>query len=347
MSTQKLSASKSNVFLIHLENKNGLSAGIITAGGRLVYLKVPDKHNKLIDVVAAYAHIDDYEKTGNPYFGAIIGRVSNRIRNAVFTFENKRYKLEANNDNNCLHGGLKGFQTANWAIISETETSVILQHISQSGEGGFPGKLTVNAKFELTDENEFVVEFTYFANEATPVSLTYHPYFNLTGYSEPTILNHELQLNCNSYLPLDKDFTCNNQANEVTNTPFDFQTKQVLKIPLSVENEQLKLAYGFDHNFNINNYNGEIAEAACLYSAFSGIEMKIYTDYPGIQVYTSNYDESQVPGKNKEQFSKHHSICLEPQFFPNSANFSVPYSPYIQANKNYKKTICYKFSNKN
>jgi len=345
MSTQNLSASKSNVFLIHLENKNGLSAGIITAGGRLVYLKVPDRNSNLIDVVAAYTHANDYEKAGNPYFGAIIGRVSNRIRNAEFTFENNRYTLEANNDKNCLHGGLNGFQTINWTIIEETGSAAILQHISPAGTGGFPGELTVNAKFELTDNNEFIVEFTYFADETTPVSLTYHPYFNLTGYREPTVLNHELQLNSTGYLPLDKDFTCNNEAYEVTNTPFDFQTEKLLKTALSAENEQLKLAHGFDHNFIVKNYNGEITEVASLYAAFSGIALKVYTDYPGIHVYTSNYDESRVPGKNKEEFSKHHSICLEPQFFPNSSNYPVPYSPYIQANKNYKKTICYKFSN--
>ncbi|MGE5499825.1 MAG: aldose epimerase family protein [Syntrophothermus sp.] len=315
------------VFIYRLTNKNGLSADIIDYGGILVRLTAPDKNGKFSDVVLGYNSLEDYITKNSAYFGAIIGRYSNRIANGSFSLNGEIYNLAKNNDPNgipcSLHGGITGFDSVLWKSEAFTEESVPtlkLEYESPDGEEGYPGTLQLRVIYRLTDENELEIEYSAVTDKATPVNLTNHSYFNLKGEGSGDILGHILKLNADSITPVDKGLIPTGEFNRVENTPFDFTEEHAIGERINTENDQLKIAAGYDHNWVLNKNGSELSLAASLYEPESGRFLEVLTTEPGIQFYSGNFLNDSFIGKSGRTYGFRNGLALETQHFPDSPN---------------------------
>lgn len=308
------------VKLYTLTNANGMEVGVINYGGIIVSLKVPDKKGVFEDVVLGFDSLQDYIDK-NPYFGCLVGRFGNRIAKGKFSLEGIEYSLPINNGENHLHGGIMGFDKVFWNIEVVTETTLKLSYTSMDGEQGYPGTLTTEVLYELTEANEVKIKYKASTDKQTIVNLTHHSYFNLKGAGSGDILQHHLQMNATGFVEVNENLIPTGQIRAVENTVFDFSSMQKIATRINKKDEQLILAGGFDHTWVVNEEDdGELKLAAILAEERSGRLMEVYTTEPGIQFYSGNFLDGTLNGKNKIAYPHRSGLCLETQHFPDAPN---------------------------
>jgi aldose 1-epimerase len=333
------------VDLYTLTNKNGVSTTITTYGGRVVTLKVPDRNGTPSDIVLGFDSLDGYLKD-NPYFGAIVGRYGNRIAKARFRLDGKEYTLARNDGENSLHGGRKGFDKVVWTgkdASGPEGPAVELMYLSPNGEEGYPGNLAVTVRYTLTDNNELKIHYTATTDQPTVVNLTNHSYFNLAGQGAGAILGHEMMINADRFTPVDKNLIPTGELRDVAGTPFDFRKPTPIGARINDDNEQLKIAKGYDHNFVLNSGGGQLALAARVHEPNTGRVMEVETTEPGIQFYTGNFLDGTIRGKNGAVYNFRNGFCLETQHFPNSPNEPKFPSVVLKPGEKYDTTTIYRF----
>ena len=335
------------VVLYTLTNKDGVQAAITTYGGAVVSLRMPDRNGKLGDVVLGYDSLEGYVNDKS-YFGAIIGRYGNRIGHAEFALDGKTYKLAKNNGENTLHGGTKGFNKAVWTakeLPAEDGQALELTYLSKDGEEGFPGNLHVRVIYTLTDSNELKIDYSATTDKTTVVNLTNHSYFNLAGPGSGDILGHILTMGANKFTPVDSGLIPTGELRDVTGTPFDFRKPTAIGARINEDNEQLKLAGGYDHNFVLRRTPAEpISLAARVVDPQTGRALEVWTDQPGVQFYTGNFLDGSLRGKDGIAYTKRSAFCLETQHFPDSPNQPKFPSTVLKPGERYHTTTIYKFS---
>jgi len=327
-----------------LTNARGSEATIITYGGALVSLKVPDKKGEFGDVVLGFDSIADYEKH-SAFFGPLIGRYGNRIARGKFTLDGKEYLLATNNGENHLHGGIKGFDKVIWTARSSTDkngANLELSYLSADGEEGYPGNLNIQVVYTLTEDNKLRIVYSATTDKSTVVNLTHHSYFNLAGGGE--VLDHRLLLNADRYTPTDKRSIPTGVVSGVAGTPFDFTNETAIGARIGQDNEQLKFGRGYDHNWVLTRKGNGIELAARVYEPISGRVMEVLTTEPGIQFYSGNFLDGSLPGKGGKQYPYRSGFCLETQHFPDSPNHLNFPTTVLRPGQKYSQTTIYAFS---
>jgi len=329
-----------------LTNSHGLEVRVMTYGGIIVSLRVPDRQGRLADVVLGYEKLDGYlDKT--PYFGAIVGRYGNRIANGKFTLDGKEYTLAKNNGPNALHGGIKGFDKVVWQaepFEKKQEAGLILRYNSPDGEEGYPGNLKATVTYTLTDQNEIILDYQATTDKATPLNLTNHTYFNLAGEGKGDILAHELTLNADHFTPVDKNLIPTGKIASVKGTPLDFTQPAAIGARIGEQDEQLILGGGYDHNFVINRQEKGLAPAARVVEPGSGRVLEVSTTQPGVQFYTGNFLDGTITGKHGHVYKRRYGFCLETQHYPDSPNQPGFPSTILRPGHAYHSTTVFKFS---
>jgi aldose 1-epimerase len=327
-----------------LTNAHAMIVKIITYGGRVTELRVPDRDGVFGDIVLGFNNLDQY-LDDNPYFGALIGRVGNRIAKGRFTLDGKPYKLATNNGANHLHGGIKGFDKVVWSaepITANDSVSLKLHYVSPDGEEGYPGRLDTTVVYTLTNQDELKIEYTAATDKPTPINLTNHNYYNLAGEGNGTILGHELMLNADSFTPVDATLIPTGDIKPVAGTVFDFTTptaigKRIDQVPGAAPG-------GYDHNFVLRSHDGPLGLAARVYEPKSGRVMEISTTQPGIQFYSGNFLDGKLVGKGGVAYQKHSGFCLETQHYPDSVNHPNFPPAILRPGETYHEVTVHKFS---
>lgn len=316
---------------------------IITYGGIITALRVPDRNGQMDNVVLGFNSLAEYE-AGNPYFGALIGRYGNRLANARFTLNGKTYTLAANNGSNALHGGLKGFDKQVWKA-TPTPSGVELSYLSRDGEEGYPGNLNATVVYTLTDQNELRIDYSATTDQPTVVNLTNHSYFNLAGNGSGTIERHIIQLNADRYTPVNENLIPTGELAPVAGTPFDFRQPKQIRGSIRSGHEQVVRGRGVDHNFVLNRTdNQSLVFAARVYEPDSGRTMEVFTTEPGIQFYTGNFLDGTKVGSSGGLIRQGDGLCLETQHFPDSPNQPSFPSTVLNPGETYRSTTVFKFS---
>lgn len=332
------------VDLYILSNRHGMQAKIVTYGGIITELQVPDKNGKLGDVVLGFDRLEDYLK-GHPYFGAICGRVANRIAKGKFSIDGKEYTLAKNNGPNALHGGKKGFDKVIWKAephgAGDDHIDLVLSYVSPDGEEGYPGKLSVTVTYRLTADDELRIDYKATTDKATPVNLTQHSYFNLAGPASGDVLGHELMIAADQYTPVDDTLIPTGEIKPVKATPLDFTRPT----PIGARIAQLKgEPGGYDHNYVLRGGGKSLALAARVVEPKTGRIMEMHTTEPGVQLYTGNFLDGTLKGRGGVVYRKHHGLCLEAQHFPDSVNRPNFPTVILRPGQTYSQTTIYRFS---
>lgn len=331
------------VRLISLVNKLGAEAHIINQGAKLVSLVVPSQDG-WVDVVIGHDSIQDYLSSEEAYFGAICGRYANRIARGKFNIDGQEYSLAVNNGPNALHGGLRGFNSVVWDIVAETSSEVTLRYISPDGEEGYPGTLSVDVTYKLTDENELCIDYKATTDKSTVINLTNHAYFNLSGDGDASVHDHVLELAAKHYLPTDNTAIPLGQPEQVAGTPFDFTTPHTIGERIDTPIDQLVWARGYDHTFVLDKPLGKLGFAARCYSPKTGVVMQVFTDQPGVQLYTGNWMSGNMRGKHDARYPARAALCLETQHYPDSPNRPEYPSTRLNPGETFTSTTVFAFS---
>jgi len=332
------------VNLFWIENQ-GIKAAFTNYGGRLVGLWVADKNGKPTDVVVGMNSAAGFKNATEPYFGATIGRVGNRIAKGKFTLDGKEYQVPLNNGKNALHGGVKGFQDVVWDAVKTNENTLVFSYVSPDREQGFPGNLKVKVTYTIADDNSVKMEYEATTDKTTVVNLTNHAFFNLNGEGSGTILNHELQIYANEFTPVDEGLIPNGELKAVKNTPFDFTSKHTIGERIETKDEQLKFGKGYDHNYVLNGTkkNG-LNHAATISGDKSGIVMDIFTQEPGLQFYSGNFMQSKNTFKSGSKDDFRTAFALETQHFPDAPNQPKFATIVLKPGQKYHTVSYYQFS---
>lgn len=331
------------VKLYALKNKNGMEVCITNFGARIVSIMTPDKNGKMTDVVLGFDNIDDYINVPSD-FGATIGRYANRIGDGKITIDGKEIQLPQNNGSHCLHGGPTGWQYQVFKTNQLDAQTIKLTVESPDGDNNFPGNVVASVTYTLTEDNAIDIKYDATTDQKTVINMTNHSYFNLSGNPSVSGMDHILYLAGDSITPIDSTFMTNGEMMAVAGTPFDFNTpKAISQDVTNFENEQIKFGKGFDHNWVLNT-KGDIRQvAAKLTSPTTGITLEVYTDEPGIQLYTGNFLDGTVKGKNGIVYPQRASICLETQHYPDSPNKAHWPSVILEPGKTYTSHCIFKF----
>lgn len=326
-----------------MTNKNGMTMKVITLGGIVTEIHVPDKNGKMADVCLGCSNLEEYLE-GHPFFGAIAGRVANRIAKGKFTLNGKEYTLAVNNGPNHLHGGKSGFDKKVWKARPDPEKEVptlVLDYRSKDGEEGYPGELNVEVTYRLLDTNAWEITYVAQADKATPVNLTQHCYFNLAGHDSGTILDHLLQIDADKYTPTDDTLIPTGKIEPVKGTPFDFSAPT----PIGKHIKEIKAdPQGYDLNYVLNGKVGELHQIAQVTDPKSGRVMTVSTTQPGVQFYSGNFLDGKQKGKGGVRYKQYAGFCLETQHFPDSVNHPEFPTVILEPNKIYLHTTVYTFS---
>jgi aldose 1-epimerase len=331
-----------------LTNANDMEVKIITFGGIITSIKVPDRNGTMANVVLGLATLKDYE-TVSPYFGAITGRYANRIAKARFTLEGRTYSLAANDGPNSLHGGKVGFDKRVWAakeVKGAGGMGLELTYLSQDGEEGYPGNLSVTVVYTLTDKNELRIDYVATTDKPTVVNLTNHSYFNLLGEGMGTIYGHTLWINADHYTPIDSTLIPTGEIAPVAGTPFNFCVPKVIGSGIRSNDQQMKYGPGYDHNWVLNRKSPDdksLILAARVYEPATGRGMDVWTTEPGLQFYASNFLTGTVYGPSGHAYRQSDALALETQHFPDSPN--QPYFPTteLKPGETFTSTTIYTF----
>jgi len=328
-----------------LVNKNGLTLRVTNLGGRIISLTVPDKRGTLGDIVLGYDSVEQY-RSGNPYFGALIGRVGNRIAKGKFILEGKEYSLSINNGANSLHGGPRGFHNVYWngTVPSGSTNALELHYLSRDQEEGFPGKLDVTVTYTLTDNNELRIDYIATTDKTTIVNLTHHSFFNLAGEGRGDVLKHEIMIQSDRFTPVDQGLIPTGELRKVDGTPFDFRKPHTMGERIDADDEQLRAGKGYDHNWVLNKKSGEFSLAARVTEPVTGRVMEVWTTEPGLQFYSGNFLNGKDTGKGGKAYPFRGAFCLEAQHFPDSPNHPEFPSVVLKPGEQYEQHTVYKFS---
>ena len=336
--------------LFTLVNANGAEACITNFGGRLVSMMVPDKNGNLQDVVLGFDSVQAYFPENNlSDFGASIGRYANRINEGKFSIDGTEYQLPINNGKHSLHGGGElgnlGWQYRVYQAQQPNDSTVVLTLNSPDGDNGYPGNMTAQVTYTLLPDNSIDIAYTATTDKPTIVNLTNHSYFNLNRDPTQPITNNELMVNASKITPIDDTYMTDGTFAAVDGTAFDFRQPRTLGDSIKAfDNIQVKNGNGYDHNFVLDT-NGDIAvKAAELYSPSTGIVLDVYTNEPGIQVYSGNFLDGTVTGKNGVAYNQHAAICLETQHYPDSPNKAQWPTVRLNPGETYNSHCIYKFS---
>jgi aldose 1-epimerase len=331
------------VEMFTLVNRNGMEVRAMTYGGIITSVRVPDRNGTLADVVLGFDTLEPY-LVAHPYFGAIVGRYGNRIGKAQFSLNGQAYKLAANDGPNHLHGGLKGFDKYVWQADPLPDgVGVAFSRTSPDGEEGYPGNLKVRVTYTLTDANALAIEYQATTDNATPINLTQHTYFNLGGHNSGDVLGHELTLNADRYTPVDATLIPTGELAPVAGTPFDFRKSIPVGARIDQSDEQLKRGRGYDHNFVLNGTPGVLRQAARVVEPKSGRTLDVTTTEPGLQVYTGNFLDGTVKGKGGAVYNRRNGVCLETQHYPDTPNKSNFPTAILQLGETYRSRTVWTF----
>lgn len=322
------------VSIYYMTNGNGMRADISDYGAIVRSLDVPDRNGKVADVVLGYASVAEYLES-TPYFGAIVGRYGNRIAKGRFTLDGVEYKLATNNNENHLHGGVKGFDKVVWdaePFMDNNGVSLKLTYVSKDGEEGYPGNLKCTVIYTLTKNNELKIDYEATTDKPTVLNITHHGYFNLAGQGTRDILDHEMMINADNITPVDKTLITTGEFRPVKGTPFDFTAPHKIGERINqTDDEQINFGGGYDHNFVLNKKGDDMTLAARVYEPTSGRVMEVLTAEPGVQFYSGNFLDGKNIGKEGKAYKHRYGFCLETQHFPDSPN--------KQDNKNFPSVV--------
>lgn len=331
------------VSLFTLVNTNGMRVRLTNYGATLVSVEVPDRNGLIEDVTLGFDNILSYQDSSD-YFGSIVGRFGNRIANGSFTLDGNTYQLAKNNNGQHLHGGIKGFDKVVWEAVAFGDNRVTFFYESPDGEEGYPGTLRTNVTYQLTDDNALHIEYEATTDQKTVVNLTNHVYFNLTGYAKRDILDHELQLNCRYFIPVNEVLIPTGEVKAVEGTAFDFTQPKPIGRDIAQLDSQLVLGRGYDHSFVIDGFEGELPLAARVYEPESGRVLEVFTREPAVQLYTGNFLTGRVRGRNGVVYKHRYGFCLETQHYPDSPN-QPHFPPVVLAPGDvYQTKTVYRFS---
>lgn len=328
-------------FLFTIQNKKRMTAIISDYGATLVSLLVPDRNGKLIDVVLGYDNPDAYE-INSGCLGATIGRNSNRIKDAVITIEGIDYQLDANNNGNNLHSGMNYYHKRMWEVSLVEENKITLICNSPHLDQGYPGNLVAEVTYEITEENGLAITYNGKADQTTIFNMTNHSYFNLAGHNSGEAMGQELWLDSDLFTIADELSIPTGELVEVKNTPMDFTKKKPLNKDIDADYKPLQMAGGYDHNWVLKT-NGQLKEVAQLEEASTGIKMRVLTDCPGVQIYTGNYLENDLQGKEGAVYGPRQGVCLETQYYPDAIHHADFPQPILKAGENKQSKTIYQF----
>ena len=338
------------VKLFTLKNHNGMEVCITNFGGRVVSLMVPDKNAQLTDVVLGFDNIRQYADTVNSPsdFGASIGRYANRIKDGKIKIDGVEYQLPRNNFGHCLHGGPSGWQYQVYDGVQENDSTLMLTLVSPDGDNGFPGTVKVTVTYVVKHDNSLDISYFGETDKPTVLNMTNHSYFNLNGDPTKNIENHQLYLNAYYYTPTDATFMTTGQKEWVKDTPMSFlQPTEIGKVVNDFSIPAIKNGNGIDHNWCLESYHdgkgNDKQLAASVYSPLTGIMLEVYTNEPGIQIYTGNFLDGSVTGKKGIKYEKHTAICLETQKYPDTPNKPEWPSALLKPGQRYTSHCIYKF----
>lgn len=351
-----ISGKKTQLYTI--ANKNGMEVCLTNYGGRVVSLSVPDKNHKSTDVVLGYDNIAQYTDTARTPsdYGSSVGRYANRIKDAKITVAGKEYKLRANDAMNCLHGGGNtGWLNKVYDVKSKTDSSIVFAITAKDGENGFPGTVKSTATYTVKSNNTLDIVFKATTDKETVINMTNHSYFNLNGDPSKEGFDQVMYINADNFTPSNRFYIPTGEIKSVANTPMDFREPKVIGEAYDPTFDQIRNATGYDHNWCLNTFkNGkgdDTQVCASLYSPKSGILLEVYTNEPGIQVYTGNFQGTGISCKHGIKYPKHVSVCFESQKYPDSPTKYAAKTkgweisnPYLKPGEKYYSHLVYKFS---
>ncbi len=337
------------VYIYTLENASGMTAKIINYGAALVSLTAPDRNGIFADILGGYDTLDFY-LNANGYQGAVVGRFANRIAGGRFTLDGKEYQLVQNQNGNHLHGGAYGLDKKVWSAEEADldEPELRLSYVSPDGDQGYPGELSVNVTYKLLADNAISINYKATTDKKTVINLTNHSYFNLAGYDCGSVLDHEMMLDADTFLPTDKTLIPTGEMRDVSGTPFDFRALKRIGDDIYSDYEPIVLGTGYDHCFNFKGGRSEKPiKRAELYDKKSGRLMEMYTDMPCAQICTGNYlGDKRYPFKNGVPQKQYAFVCIEAQCMPDSINHEGFTNTVLSPGEIYDSTTIYKFTTK-
>ncbi|MBK7870211.1 MAG: galactose mutarotase [Saprospiraceae bacterium] len=334
---------ENEITLYKLSNSSGFTVEIINYGAAIVSILAPDKNGEMGNVVLGFDSLSGYLQPGNPYFGCIAGRYANRIAKAQFTLDGATYKLAANNGPNTLHGGLKGFDKVVWNAMenaSDSSASLTLTYLSPDGEEGYPGNLSAEVIYTITNDNALQIDYKATTDKATPINLTNHAYFNLAAGKTADILGHELMLTADNYTPVDATLIPTGKIESTKGGPMDFTSAKPIGKDLA------QVSGGYDHNFILNKAGNDLSLAATLYEPTSGRMMEMLTTEPAVQFYSGNFLNGTLTNEDGKAIVKHYGLCLEAQHYPDSPNQANFPNTILKPGETYTQTTIYRFLTK-
>ncbi|MCD8310056.1 MAG: galactose mutarotase [Prevotellaceae bacterium] len=330
--------------LYTLKNQAGMEVCVTNFGGRIVSIMVPDKNGEMQDVVLGFDSVADYIHQPSD-FGASIGRYANRINHGQIVLDGDTIQLPINNYGHCLHGGPTGWQYQVYEANQLDDTTLELTRVSPDGDNNFPGNVTATVVYKLTEDNAIDINYSAVTDKKTVINMTNHSYFNLSGDPSQAATDHILYINADNYTPVDSTFMTTGEILPVADTPMDFTTPKAVGTDIdNYDFEQLKNGNGYDHNWVLNTAGDITQVAARLTSPQSGITLEVYTDEPGIQVYSGNFLDGTLTGKKGIVYNQRASVCLETQHYPDSPNKPEWPSVILEPGDTYHSECIFKFS---
>lgn len=326
--------------LYTLANSSGMEIAVTDYGATLVQVIVPDKDGHPCDVVCGYDEAAGYEE-GDLFFGAIVGRIANRIGGASFELNGKTYKLEENNNGNNLHSGMDFYCKRMWEVKEAAEDHITLALESPDGDQGYPGAVHIEVTYTLTEDNAVKVAYNAVPESDTIINMTNHSYFNLDGHAAGEVLEQEVWIDADAFTRADAESIPTGEITPVEGTPMDFRTKKPLGRDIEMDYEALNFGQGYDHNWVLNNQGG-FAKVAEMSSKESGITMEVYTDLPGMQLYTGNFIIEAI-GKGRAVYHRRQACCFETQYFPDAVNKENFEGPVCRQGEVYQTVTMYRF----
>ena len=314
-------------------------------GGRVVALWTPDREGRYEDIVLGYENIGRYiDNTGERFLGAVVGPYANRIAKGRFTLDGTEYTLPLNNNGQTLHGGLQGVDRVVWDVVSATDDKLVLHYLHPDGQDGFPGNLDIEMTYSLTPDNEFRVDYKATTDKPTVANFSHHPFFNLKGEGNGTVLDNVLTINASHTTPVDSVLIPTGQIAPVEGTPFDFREPHAIGERIGADNQQLRNGGGYDHNWVIDRKTESgIEQAATVWEPASGRTIEVLSDQPGLQVYSGNFFDGKSIGKYGKPQRYRESLALETQKFPDSPNHDNFPSTVLRPGETYTQVCIYKF----
>ena len=317
-------------------------------GGRVVALQTPDRNGSYEDIVLGFNNLDNYvNNSGERFLGAVVGPYANRISNGTYSINDQTYTFPQNNNDNTLHGGLKGLDMVVWDVKQVNDSAIVLTYLHPDGQEGMPGNLQIEMTYTLTGDNEFKVDYQAITDKATHVNISHHSFFNLKGEGRGTILDNVMTIAASMTTPVDDELIPTGEVTPVDGTPFDFRTPHLIGERINQEDVQLANGGGYDHNWVLDRKSDDDMEfAVSVYEPTTGRYMEVFTDQPALQFYSGNFFDGTTEGKYGRTLNYRESLALETQKYPDTPNHPQFPSTLLIPGQTYTHHCIYKFSTK-